>query len=609
MANKDKYTIIIEAQETASDKITRLTKKFEALGGDAALKAAKDIRKLELAIKKVSPPTKKATGIFSKFTLGIAKGNIIANAATKALKLLSSGVKEVGKAVLVAARVKVLNTTLTQMGKNSGIAAHQVQRVKNQIVALGITERNAIGVQQRFIQSELEIADAVKVARLAQDAAVIAGLNSSDAALQITDAINKQRPILLRQFGIMTNLKQLYQETAEKLGKTSDELTKSERKNALLNDVLRQGKLLSGNYVAAMRDVGKQMTSLPRWFENAQVAVGEKFAGALKVAVFGARDLLIGIEKLFISTAKGTAKVAASKKAFEDQAKTQMELVGIYETLSKKANLSNKEHDELSKTIDSLSIMFPGAIDKWNEYGEAIGLSTGEIKRQIEAKRSLFRLQEGEQISDLVEEYTEYQEKIAASEKAIAKLQGQQLKSSHDKLITDVHDQTKSQEQLNAEIAEQRELQAGLQKKVNDYIVSLDQAVDATDEAAVKNLGLTKSLVEALFAYQNVTGAIDKKTQKQKEEEEQLKKLAALTEFLTNLENKRAAVISKGAAAAAATAADMAVRRANLLQEGLEKEFAIIEAEEARERTRNEADFNTRKLVLRIGWISMKFYT
>jgi hypothetical protein len=137
-----------------------------------------------------------------------------------------------------------------------------------------------------------------KIARLAQDAAVIAGVNSSEAALGLTDALIKQRPILLKQYGIILSLEDVYNKQAKTLGKTRKELTATEKRQAFLNEMLRQGETIAGSYETAMEEVGKRITSLPRHFQAAQKAIGELFTPALRVAVDVAEEGLKTIKAL-----------------------------------------------------------------------------------------------------------------------------------------------------------------------------------------------------------------------------------------------------------------------------------------------------------------------
>lgn len=302
---------------TAKARLAELKKAdllLAKLGGKTAVNAQKRLNKVNREIKSLSGETKKGNIFFSRFTKGIAAGNLIARAAEESFKLLVKAITSVGKATLLSARIDVLNKVLLFTGKNAGFAKDQLIQTKNAIQNLGIAELEALQIQQRFIQAELNIADATKIARLAQDAAVIAGVNSSEAAIQITDAINKQRPILLKQFGIMVNLETVTRKYAKELGKSRSELTQSERKQALLNAVLAEGENISGAYETAMKEVGKQLTSLPRKFATAARIVGKVFKPALELAVGSTNALLDAFNDLFGESTKVIRTIADVEK-------------------------------------------------------------------------------------------------------------------------------------------------------------------------------------------------------------------------------------------------------------------------------------------------------
>ena len=514
---EEKLKLAIDIQVKNAREIAKLQKELKELGGSTAVKSAKELKKLQREIKLVGDSSGKSAPLVSKLNLSIAKGMLLAKAGEESLKLLKDGFDEIAKATLVAARTEVLNTTLAQMGKNANISGRELLRVKNAVIALGITQSSAIAIEQRFMQAKLNLADATKVARVAQDAAVVADTNSSEAALQITDAINKRRPILLRQFGIMVDLNQVDKEYAKTLGKVADELTPQEKKQALLNAVLREGAKLSGNYVAAMENVGKRMQSLPRLYEAAQVAIGQHFLPVLRGSIDTAERALKGLTDMFETVDQSTNKIISQKIAFEENSKAQMEMVNTYETLTAKESLSIEEHETLTKTVDTLSKLFPGAISEWNKYGKAIGLNTIEIKRQIDAKRSMFRVKEADSIKKLVKEWKKYQEQIAIVVEMKNKTKGEMLLPAHDKSIVQVHDTTKSMKQLKDELSALRSKENELQGKINDVVVVMDQAVDATDEVRTSTLGLSASMIEGLREYQNYTKAIEENTKKKKE--------------------------------------------------------------------------------------------
>jgi len=210
---------------------------------------------------------------------------------------------------LFAARVEVLETVMKTVGKTAGISAETLAEQEEVIKKLGITTKSAREILILFMQSQLDVADAAKIARVAQDLAVISGQNSSDAAVTLTNAIVAQRPELLKQYGIVKTIDDIYlkygkdlkivTEKVDKSGKTtrswSRDLTEAEKKQAFLNEILEEGKKVAGVYEEAMGDVGKKLTSLPRLIEDAKDAFGKAFIPIIGKAV----DILSELLKRF----------------------------------------------------------------------------------------------------------------------------------------------------------------------------------------------------------------------------------------------------------------------------------------------------------------------
>lgn len=97
--NNEKFGVIIDAQENASKKIDYLNQRLAALGGPELVKAQKEINKLERNIgmlEKAADGAGKAADkssvLFSRFTQGIAAGNIIADLAEKAISKIGDAI-------------------------------------------------------------------------------------------------------------------------------------------------------------------------------------------------------------------------------------------------------------------------------------------------------------------------------------------------------------------------------------------------------------------------------------------------------------------------------------------------------------------------------------
>lgn len=199
---------------------------------------------------------------------------IVAIGATGLASALKNYVKE---AFEIAARNEVLSTSLSVVAKNVGHTNVAFETQAEIVRRLGITTEESREAVLSFAQAELSLAETSKVARAAQDLAVIAGKNSSDAFETLKVAIETMQPRLLRQFGILTNLNKLYSDHGKEIGKTGRELSSFEQRQAVLNLILSEAEKVSGAYEAAMNNVGKQMGSTARFVEELQNKVGQGF--------------------------------------------------------------------------------------------------------------------------------------------------------------------------------------------------------------------------------------------------------------------------------------------------------------------------------------------
>jgi hypothetical protein len=185
------------------------------------------------------------------------------------------------EATKLAARVETLGVVTQTLGKTAGFTAAEITQLERAIQKKGITVQASRQALARMMQAELDLADATDLARLAQDAAVIAGTNSSEAFQRLINVISTGNVRMARTMGLQVNFNKGYEEMAEQLGKTADELTAQEKAQSRANSVLAEGEQIAGAYKAAMDTVGKQLESTARFVEEFTVAVGKSKVGVL----------------------------------------------------------------------------------------------------------------------------------------------------------------------------------------------------------------------------------------------------------------------------------------------------------------------------------------
>ena len=196
------------------------------------------------------------------------------------------------KSAFTAARTETLGVAMKAVAKATGTSTKLLAEQEEALKKQGITTQEARGTLTRFMQSQLDVADASKIARVAQDLAVISGENSSVTTARLTDAIATMNPILLKQVGLTKNSSEIFEAYGKTIGKTGEDLTATEKKQAMVNYILEAGKDVAGSYELAMDTVGKKMGSLSRYFEEAFNVIGEYFLPILGEAVDALTDFL-----------------------------------------------------------------------------------------------------------------------------------------------------------------------------------------------------------------------------------------------------------------------------------------------------------------------------
>jgi hypothetical protein len=232
---------------------------------------------------------RKTTGVVGKITQAAGRGfqalgtaaMVGLAAATVAVVGLALGLGKIIKtSTLSAARVSEMNAVLQHLGKSAGWSTSEVEDNVEAMREVGIRTDVAQGMLAQFARNQLKAAEATKVARVAQDLAVLSGRDSSEALAELNYAIQTQNSDLqvFRDLGIQAG--DALSTYADELGVTTGELDKSQRMQAMINAVMERGAAVSGVYATAMEEPGKAMRSLSRHFYEAGLEIGKHFLPA-----------------------------------------------------------------------------------------------------------------------------------------------------------------------------------------------------------------------------------------------------------------------------------------------------------------------------------------
>ena len=181
------------------------------------------------------------------------------------------------EATQLASRYETLGVVLIQVGKNSHYGAQQLAEFQKGLESTGISMIESRQQLTRMLQAQIDLTKSTKLARVAQDAAVIGNINSSQAFSRMIWGIKTGQTRIMRTIGLNVSWERSYRKLEATLGRARNGLSEFEKMQARVNAALAEGNKISGTYTAAMKTAGKLVNSLVRYVQNAKIMFGDLF--------------------------------------------------------------------------------------------------------------------------------------------------------------------------------------------------------------------------------------------------------------------------------------------------------------------------------------------
>lgn len=203
IGGSDKYQVVIDAKNTASKEVNRLTAELNRLGGPELVKAQKQINKLNREIKLLGGTSQTSHGIFSRFTLGVAKGNIIANAATGAWRMFVGQIKHAIEVGLESEKTyRDVASSLARHNTNVAIGIANITAFTARLQNLTAISDEVVAVAFTRLNDQVGNANmAMKLTGVTLDFATAKGMDYASAADLVGKAVISETNALSR-YGI-----------------------------------------------------------------------------------------------------------------------------------------------------------------------------------------------------------------------------------------------------------------------------------------------------------------------------------------------------------------------------------------------------------------------
>ena len=235
-------------------------------------------------LKEIDKNTKQLNNTFGT----LKKVAVMAFAGWGMYRVIGEVKSLIKESVLLASRYTTLGVVIYQVGKTAGYTRAQMDSFAKGLEKTGISVIESRQTLARMVQAQIDLTKATELGRIAQDAAVIGQMNSSEAFSNMIYGIQSANVRVLRTIGINVLWEKGYKKLADQLGKTTEELTEYERSQARTNEVLEYGVRIQGTYEAAMTTASKQLKSMERYVEDFRVELGKAFEPAFTQLIFAA---------------------------------------------------------------------------------------------------------------------------------------------------------------------------------------------------------------------------------------------------------------------------------------------------------------------------------
>ncbi len=351
MTDVGKATIRFEADTSQADKAIKQTEK-------AFVNSGKEIDK---AFSKVNRAAFAAAGTVAGLTTSLV--------------LMSR------KAFAVAADVSEMNVAIGAIGKSSGYGATNIRQAAESIRGMGIEMKAAQEIALLFVKGNMDLSKAAKMARVAQDLAVISQANSTQTAQTLAYAIQTGNSRLLKSAGITKYASEAYDEMAASLGKSVSQLTASERQTAVLNLILEEGKKVAGTYEAAMTESGKVLRSFPRIINDIQLAFGKLFLAGFGPVIKSAYDATKAFSKLVREGGYLNPIIKELGEAFTNLTSPLIKFFKSWTSNMKQLNKAKLEVSNLNVQIEKFAPLVLSAVSAISAFfgGQALGMLSPKL--------------------------------------------------------------------------------------------------------------------------------------------------------------------------------------------------------------------------------------
>jgi phage-related protein len=258
------------------------------------------------------------------------------------------------KSFRAAAEVQELDIALQAIGQSTRYGYTQLAIAVEEIKNVGIS---AVGAQRAVIklaQSNVDLGNATQLATVAQNLSVTSSVSSADALQTLIFAVTTGQTRMLRQIGITTGATEAFAIYGRTIGKSATELNMAERRQAVMNFILKEGTKVQGAYALAIQSPSRALKEMGDQTRKLQEAVGSRLLNAFSKIILSALALSTKFTKASEGSGTFSKFLDAMEKVLTKLADPFVKLLDGIGNFIEKIDKSKVSVDEIAGTMEKV---------------------------------------------------------------------------------------------------------------------------------------------------------------------------------------------------------------------------------------------------------------
>jgi len=351
MANNLDLALNLKFNNTLNAELERLKSKFAEVNG----KLQSGFAKTGEAVQSLRAKVNSFTAEFQKnWASMIAKTYLL----IKAYRLLED-----------SAKFKQQQDAFRRLAKNAGANGDELIKKLRDMAGETLSTADTIQIASKAIALGLAPENLPGLMEIARKSARALGQDVSYMFNSLAEGIGKQQKLILDNTGIVFQAQTAYEEYAKSIGKTTAQLTDSEKKQAFLLKTISEGNKVYQAINTSQKTQIENLQSLSSFWKDLQIKIGD----FLLFSVQGLTLLGNVINIVFFSA---FAKIA---KVMENMVQASINFVQKMEDVAKTVSFGRAEFDGLINKLEESRAQWALSSDVYRIGTEQLKQTAGEL--------------------------------------------------------------------------------------------------------------------------------------------------------------------------------------------------------------------------------------